>query len=280
MCRRYVFCQSCVLLSSLCERQMCVGDSLCYLENSAIADFLNRPDVRELLGAQTPNNFSACSREVSTNFNAHLDKYAVPSQYYVSGLLERGIPILIYAGTYDWQCNWVANKLWVDKLEWTGQQAYNSADWRDWMVEGNRAGETKKAGALTFATIRGAGHMGEPEFSSDSNGLVRLTGLLQFPMISPPKLLRWCHGGCLVKNCDTHLNTDVAFAVCVPLGCRTVWRMRGCQHMGSGCGLAASCTPLAAAVTISRADAVPYLWDMDPLLRVLPLPARPAANQH
>lgn len=139
--------------------KMCVGDSLCYLENSAIADFLNRPDVRELLGAQTPNNFSACSREVGTNFNAHMDKYAVPSQYYVSGLLERGIPILIYAGTYDWQCNWVANKLWVDKLEWTGQQAYNSADWRDWMVEGNRAGETKKAGALTFATIRGAGHM-------------------------------------------------------------------------------------------------------------------------
>ena len=139
---------------------MCLGDSLCYLEQSAIIDYLNRADVRELLGAETPNNFTGCSREVGRNFNAHMDKWAVPSQYYVSGLLERGVPILIYAGTYDWQCNWVANKLWVDKLEWTGQEVYSAAEWRDWLVEGNKAGETKKSGVLTFATIRGAGHMG------------------------------------------------------------------------------------------------------------------------
>lgn len=141
-------------------RQMCLGDSHCYLEQSAIADYLNRPDIRELLGAQSPNNFTGCSREVGTNFNAHLDKYAVPSQHYVAGLLERGVPILIYAGTYDWQCNWVANKLWVDKLEWTGKEAYNTEEWRDWIVDGHRAGETKTAGVLTFATLLGAGHMG------------------------------------------------------------------------------------------------------------------------
>lgn len=140
---------------------MCLGDSLCYLENSAIADFLNRPDVRELLGVEIANNFTSCSRDVGANFNSHMDKWAVPSQYYVAGLLERGIRILIYAGTYDWQCNWVANKLWVDKLEWTGQEAYTAAQWRDWVVNGYKAGETKSAGLLTFATIRGAGHMGQ-----------------------------------------------------------------------------------------------------------------------
>ena len=89
-----------------------------------------------------------------------MDKYAVPSQHYVAGLLERGIPILIYAGTYDWQCNWVANKLWVDKLEWTGKDEYTREGWRDWTVDGRKAGETKSAGPLTFATIRAAGHMG------------------------------------------------------------------------------------------------------------------------
>ena len=90
-----------------------------------------------------------------------MDKYAVPSQYYVSGLLERGVRVLIYAGTYDWQCNWVANKLWVDKLEWTGQDGYTAAEWRDWVVDGHKAGETKKSGLLTFATVREAGHMGK-----------------------------------------------------------------------------------------------------------------------
>lgn len=140
---------------------MCLGDSLCYLENTVITDFLNQPETRKLLGAESPNNFSACSREVGGNFAAHMDKYAVPSQHYVAGLLERGIPILIYAGTYDWQCNWVANKLWVEKLDWTGRDEYGAEEWRDWTVDGHKAGETKSAGVLTFATIRGAGHMGE-----------------------------------------------------------------------------------------------------------------------
>lgn len=140
---------------------MCEGDSLCYLENGVITDYLNRPEIRDILGVKTPNNFTACSREVGVNFNAHMDKYSVPAQFYVAGLLERGIRVLIYAGTYDWQCNWVANKLWVDKLDWTGKEAYTADTWRDWIVDGKKAGETKGAGVLTFATILDAGHMGK-----------------------------------------------------------------------------------------------------------------------
>lgn len=88
-----------------------------------------------------------------------MDKWAVPTQYYVAGLLDRGVRVLIYAGTYDWQCNWVANKLWVDKLEWSGMDAYHNATWYDWEVEGKKAGEAKQTPLLTFATLRGAGHM-------------------------------------------------------------------------------------------------------------------------
>lgn len=145
---------------------MCVGDSLCYEEQTVIANYLNRPDIRQLLGAESPGNFTGCSREVGGSFNSHLDKYAVPSQHYVAGLLERGVPILIYAGKYDWRCNWVANKLWVDKLEWTGNADYNAAEWYDWVVDGKTAGETKSSGILTFVTLRGAGHMGTDHTAS------------------------------------------------------------------------------------------------------------------
>lgn len=64
----------------------------------------------------------------------------------------------------DWQCNWVANKLWVDKLEWSGMDGYTKEEWKDWGLEegGVKAGETKTFGPLTFATIRGAGHMISP----------------------------------------------------------------------------------------------------------------------
>lgn len=140
--------------------QTCGLDSPCYLEEEFIAIYLNRPDIRQLLGAETPKNYTECSWTIRRYFDAHLDKYSVPTQYHVSGLLERGVPILIYAGTYDYRCNWVANKLFIDKLEWSGQAEYNAEEWRDWMVDGEKIGQTKSAGILTFATLEGAGHMG------------------------------------------------------------------------------------------------------------------------
>ena len=88
-----------------------------------------------------------------------MDKYTVPSQSYVAALLERGVRVLIYSGTYDWQCNWVASRLWLDELEWTGAGAYQQQAFRDWAVEGHVAGQTKSAGLLSFVTVYGAGHM-------------------------------------------------------------------------------------------------------------------------
>ena len=140
---------------------MCVGNDLCYEDNTEIENFLNTPAIREKLGVTSPRNFSSVAWDVNAGFAAHMDSWRVPTQQYVAELLTRGIHILIYAGTYDWQCNWVANKLWVDKLDWTGKGAYNAENWRDWVVDGQKAGETKRAGVLTFTTILGAGHMGK-----------------------------------------------------------------------------------------------------------------------
>ncbi|KAH9913665.1 Alpha/Beta hydrolase protein [Fomitopsis serialis] len=137
----------------------CEGTSLCYNENAVIKSFLDDPSTRTLLGVSSPYNFTACSSAVGAGFRAHLDKWAVPSQYYVAGLLARGVRVLIYAGTYDWQCNWVANRMWVDKLEWEGAEAWKTEAWRGWDVGEGVAGETKTVGPLTFATIAGAGHM-------------------------------------------------------------------------------------------------------------------------
>ncbi len=138
--------------------QPCLGD-LCYLEVGAIKSYLDDPSVRALLGVESPGNFTSCSSDVGRNFNLHLDKYSVPSQFYIAGLLERGVRTLIYSGTHDWQCSWPATRLWLDKLEWTGAVLYKSQTFRDWTVDGHKAGEVRTAGPLTFATVRGAGHM-------------------------------------------------------------------------------------------------------------------------
>ncbi|KIK54400.1 hypothetical protein GYMLUDRAFT_48762 [Collybiopsis luxurians FD-317 M1] len=139
--------------------KMCVGDDLCYEENTAIKRYLNLPETRALLGVETPKNFTPCSPEVGENFSLHMDKYNTPTHLYVAGLLDRNIRVLIYAGTFDWQCNWLSNKLWVDALEWRDADQYRRAEWRDWNVQGRKAGEVKSTPLLTFATIRGAGHM-------------------------------------------------------------------------------------------------------------------------
>ncbi|KAF8450906.1 Alpha/Beta hydrolase protein [Boletus edulis BED1] len=150
---------------------VCESQDLCYPEDAAIAEFLNYPDTRAMLGAETPGNFTMCSDEVNSNFVSHLDKWSHHTHDYVAALLERGIRVLIYAGTYDWQCNWVANKLWVDKLDWTGNEAYKKKVWRTWLVNGNAAGETKTSGKLTFASVYGAGHMMKEAFTLVSRWL-------------------------------------------------------------------------------------------------------------
>ena len=143
---------------------MCVGDSLCYFENTAIEEYLNRPDTRSLLGVKAPQNFTSCSDGVFRLFISHTDKFAHPTQQYIAELLARGVRVLIYAGTYDWICNWVSNKQWVEKLEWEGKEKFNAAEWRFWGMgenvnEENSAGITKSAGLLTYASVYGAGHM-------------------------------------------------------------------------------------------------------------------------
>ncbi|KAI0736660.1 peptidase S10 serine carboxypeptidase [Fomitopsis betulina] len=145
-------------ISKASVTQPCKG-TLCYPENTAIASLLNNPSTRTLLGVTSPHNFTACSAAVSAGFRTHLDKWGMPAEAHVAGLLARGVRVLLYAGTFDWQCNWVANRMWVDKLAWGRAGEWGRGEWREWEVAGRAAGETKTAGPLTFATVRGAGHM-------------------------------------------------------------------------------------------------------------------------
>jgi len=125
------------------------------------------------------------------------------------------VRVLIYAGTYDWQCNWVANKLWVDKLEWSGCSAYASGEWRNWSLDGKKVGEVKETPLLTFATIRGAGHM----ISTLSWHILVLYCANDFVFfsrfrVSTPlmtnlrNLWRWYQDGLLRKNSDSIVNSS------------------------------------------------------------------------
>ncbi|KAK0556991.1 hypothetical protein OC846_000836, partial [Tilletia horrida] len=138
-----------------------LGENLCYEVMADIKAYLDRPDVRKLIGAapvEQIGNFSSCNHEVGMGFGLAGDGL-VDNTGYVSGLLERGIKILIYIGTLDWICNWVGNKKWLFEMEWSGKEKFLAAKNYQWVVDGKEAGETQSAAGLTWATVLGAGHM-------------------------------------------------------------------------------------------------------------------------
>jgi carboxypeptidase C (cathepsin A) len=63
---------------------------------------------------------------------------------------------VIYAGTYDFACNWIGNEAWtrtLAKLEWSGQAEFGEQPLAEWVVDGKRAGRKRYTKGLTFATV-------------------------------------------------------------------------------------------------------------------------------
>jgi len=142
-----------------CEGEGEVDDTLCYTYTNRIREYLSKNSTMVLLGVdERVNKFKACSLDVHAGFVERMDRYS-PVVPYVTGLLERGVSVLIYVGVYDPICNWIGNLQWTEELEWRGKESYNAVPMTQWFVEGEPAGITKGSKGLTYATVAGAGHM-------------------------------------------------------------------------------------------------------------------------
>jgi carboxypeptidase C (cathepsin A) len=91
-------------------------------------------------------------------FDLSLDLYH-RTNLHIAALLERGVRTLIYAGTYDWICNWVGNERWTLNLEWSGRDEFVKQELKEWIVDGKKAGLVRSSNGFTFATVDAAGHM-------------------------------------------------------------------------------------------------------------------------
>ncbi|EEB94404.1 hypothetical protein MPER_06786, partial [Moniliophthora perniciosa FA553] len=118
------------------------------------------------------SNISSVSMAVHDAFDAQMDQYK-RTPLHVAALLEREVRVLVYAGNYDWICNWIGNERWTMDLEWSGQEGYRKEALREWFVGGAKAGITKSSGGLTFATIEGGGHMAPMDRPRESLELLK-----------------------------------------------------------------------------------------------------------
>lgn len=137
----------------------CGGNDLdCYPEIEQVRKYLSKNSTKDMLGVPRNHNFQVISWLLHEAFVDAGDMYD-PSDSYVVGLLERGVRVLVYVGTNDLACNFVGNYRTVQGLDWSGGSKFASTELTPWSVNGHTAGETKSHGRLTFATVRGAGHM-------------------------------------------------------------------------------------------------------------------------
>ncbi|KAE8251665.1 hypothetical protein A4X13_0g3892 [Tilletia indica] len=142
----------------LCTRSN-KGD--CYAIDGAILEFLNRDDVRAFLGAAPASEigkYAEESRKVFKGFAETEDEF-VDSVGFVSGLLENGVRVHAYAGTYDFICNWFGFRSIFWEMEWAGKEKLAAAKEKDWYVNGTRAGDSVTVENFTWSTVAEAGHL-------------------------------------------------------------------------------------------------------------------------
>ncbi|GFP96057.1 serine carboxypeptidase-like 48 [Phtheirospermum japonicum] len=135
-------------------RKNCRG-YLCY-NLSGMESFLNQTSVKKALGVDEDIEFVSCSDYV---FDAMLGDQMMNHAVYIPELLQDGIKLLVYAGEYDFICNWLGNFIWVAEMQWWGHKGFWWARYVPFNVDGVNAGSIKRYGPLTFVKVKDAGHL-------------------------------------------------------------------------------------------------------------------------
>jgi carboxypeptidase C (cathepsin A) len=130
---------------------------LCYPIIESITKYLRTDKVREAFGVdKAAPQFEGCSNKVGREFQK-VNDYIIDTRPYVATLLDTGIRVMIYVGTYDWICNFVGNERVFGSLKWKGL-----ADFR-YQQENNKqvwdGGLWWESGLLRYVRVNGAGHM-------------------------------------------------------------------------------------------------------------------------
>ncbi|CUM65069.1 uncharacterized protein PRCAT00002691001 [Priceomyces carsonii] len=134
----------------------CAGDGSCYEDMIYYEEYLNQTSVQKVLGVDMA--FQSCSDRIYEDFIKKGD-WSLPSQENIKFSLDRGVPVLIFAGDQDFMCNWLGNHAWTKALEWDGQASFSNSKLKPWYVEGEEAGQLKNSEHFSFLRIYNAGHM-------------------------------------------------------------------------------------------------------------------------
>ncbi|GMI20995.1 hypothetical protein TrCOL_g13564 [Triparma columacea] len=150
----------------------CGKEQLCY-DFSNIDNYLAQDDVRKALGIPERERWTECNKVVDIVM-VYGGDWMKTFDSHVAEVLESGVRGLIYAGEYDFICNWMGNNAWTSILEWEGGDSFAKAKNTTWVTEkGEEAGSYRSAAGLTFLKVKNAGHMVPRDQPFNSMDMVR-----------------------------------------------------------------------------------------------------------
>lgn len=138
-------------------RVPCGDSELCY-DFSDVDEYLNRKDVKEALGVPLVKPWQECSHLVDLAM-VYGGDWMKSYNHQVANLLESGVKVLIYAGEYDFICNWMGNHAWSSHLQFSGQAAFANATNQTFSDGTSIFGDYKSAANFTFLKVYNAGHL-------------------------------------------------------------------------------------------------------------------------
>eukprot|EP00250_Pteridium_aquilinum_P019285 c24378_g1_i1 orf=629-2071(-) len=126
--------------------------------DSEIEFYLNLPEVQEALHANTTHleyNWSLCSHSSLNYSNADQN---IDMKPYLEDILNHGVRLWVYSGDLDTVIPLTGTRSIVNELA-AKMNLKKTDSYRAWYIKGQVGGWTMSYGNLTYATVRGAGHM-------------------------------------------------------------------------------------------------------------------------
>lgn len=133
--------------SSLSKEPPCVDDH-------QLVNYLNQPSVRNAIHVpKKVSNWDICSVITYVVKYPNLEGGLAPQMKSLIAS-KRKLALLVYNGDVDMVCNFLGDEWFVDDL---GRKVI--ADYHNWKVGKQVGGYVKHYDGITFATVRGSGHM-------------------------------------------------------------------------------------------------------------------------
>jgi carboxypeptidase D len=130
---------------------------------SNVTPYLRRDDVVKALhiSRDKRTGWTECAGAVSGAFRA---RHSKPSIRLLPGLLEAGLPILLFSGDKDLICNHLGTEDLIHNMAWSGGTGFELSPgvWapkRDWTFEDEPAGIYQEARNLTYVLLYNSSHM-------------------------------------------------------------------------------------------------------------------------